>query len=1015
MKDKTPAFVLADDRGAPFSSQTDVLAIEHRDVEFVSRTKFITEPDGGVRSEYFIERVVRNTDGSVSRDIIARPESAETWSAQTHQYLDQFNAEGKPGKLMIVYEGRTRAVDFKVLENSVNNKNIRFTTIASDMNSMEDITQAYKRNRVPAREAELLKAGWSQAEVDGAKKYELWVRTKDASLTAATAIDRYQAVLAEQLAVGRFEGAVQELGKGPEKALTQARENLLRTRPPAEHEAIRRVFGEKIADAQRIERAQFMEIQTKPLTGDQIPTEIYTRGKRAYDTLSAQVAALQSEFRMSSGEIQSLRLTLGVDTPYIARADFDRLYQEPHLGRPTNANPVGPSAMVRYWAEMNDPATLPKAAWSKQSEPDTTKLAQDAAKSIEEAAKAVAEKPVAPVPRSRPALVPAGPAPVQPGPAAPATSGRTGIATAITPERQAEFERAFPQTQYMPTAQGLAAQNKVTSEVVASVEKAIEKAFNQWYFAVYGDKATFDRWAHGWAVDIAVQAIVPRVAADLAAGKAVSTQDLYLARQGAVRLAAEDTSGKPGAPVVGQPLEVTNAQAQKETITALPEGATVEFGRVTITTTQFTDPAQGKLASNSRLDVPVLSKDHQDIVRVTLPDGKQYTLLYKDFIAQTTQGIEEQHRIEQKAHEVTAASLASTNLTKGFLGLISGKIARLDLATPEGKALVTAVANVQSTVVRDLVSPIGGSQTTTADMKASPAYIGLTDALTAFQLATKQAKPAYQTIGVDEVVGAAILAVGGPDALARSFTQARVTAGEAEPSRNVLVRLWQRFTNFLKRIFSPPPSPEPPAVFTPEALSPDEAVKKALEDLDAAKLALADQEAQLVVLQAKQAVETDALRLAGRIVSESGDALASQKETLRSIEERIARIQTRLEELLAGQPNLVNQNADAKALQAALGVPVKNVSSTGRCLNLFKGQKIVLPKTNVPFVIGRTDDVQVRVPDAIDQSVFVDMFSYHLRAVFYHYRFRLQYGTTIYHLMAQRPFFRKTTGVIRNR
>ncbi len=380
-KEKTVAFILADDRGGPFSKQTDAVVAAHGDVEFVARTKLITEPDGGTRTEYFIEKVTRNLDGSISRTPEQRPVTSEEWSAAIHAKLTELGPDGR-SKLAIIYEGRTRAVDFRV---EPNNKDIRWTIVASDQNTVEDITQSWKRNRVAALEVDLLAAGWTQDEIDAAKQYHLWVRT-DQAFTKDTIVGHYQNVLAEQLATARFDAAISGIAKAPERSLVAARDALLATTPADQQGGVRATFDRLIADAQRVERAIFSEIQTKPLTAAEIPTEIYNRAAASHAQLEATVTSLQQQFNLSNDQVTSLRQGFGVDGPFMSRAEFDSLFASPSLARPTNQNPIGPTAYARYWAEMNSPDTIPQAAWSNRTQPDVAQVAARTQAQVSEAA-----------------------------------------------------------------------------------------------------------------------------------------------------------------------------------------------------------------------------------------------------------------------------------------------------------------------------------------------------------------------------------------------------------------------------------------------------------------------------------------------------------------------------------------------------------------------------------------------------------------------------------------------------
>lgn len=384
---KARAFVLADE-GVPFRQYTDAIIEESPDAEVLFRTKYITEPSGAVRTEYYSEAIVRNADGTFVRREISLA-SQDEWNAAIQREL--LNRADRPQSVLIIYEGRTRAVDLKV---TAANKQIRWSVVAGDQNNMEDITQAFKRNRVPARADELLAEGWTTEEITDASSYTLFFRSQDGRFTGDTVIDSYfRPVLDEQLATVRFEQTVDAFFRQDE-ALVSARDELLSMRP-GERDRIFATFDELRADARRVAFAQSQEIQTRPLSGEAIPEEIYTRGRVAYDAMQARLNALRDEFGLTEDQTTRLAKLWGIDEPYLARAEFERIFTQTPTD-PSISRPVGPAQYARYWAETNNPDTTPRFAWHQKTDPDTVQVARRAADAIR-ATRRVAPDVAAPV------------------------------------------------------------------------------------------------------------------------------------------------------------------------------------------------------------------------------------------------------------------------------------------------------------------------------------------------------------------------------------------------------------------------------------------------------------------------------------------------------------------------------------------------------------------------------------------------------------------------------------------
>jgi len=357
------AVVIADD-GVSYENTTDTFLSRQMELRgqneiTLARTKYKTELEGDQKTEYFFETVTRNADGTVIRKITDTFTDQDSWGAKIHQSLAQ-----DPQKIAIVFEGRTRAVDLKVEDTS---KLVAWTVIASDSNTMEDITQAWKRNRVAAGTGAA--ETWDESIKTEFSQYSLLVRSGNTDLTADNIIDIYQTRLIEKLARDNFDITLRQIAETPKSGIDTVR-SLLSDR--SDFAKISADLDTVLTNVDRVIRASVTEIFYKPLDSDQIADVVYNRGKGVYDQLKSGVDTIVDQYKLTTQEAEVIRRQLGIDEPYIARTTFDQILASP--ARTPDLSLIGPSGLVRNWAMTNTKTDLPKYAWAQSADADTVAI-----------------------------------------------------------------------------------------------------------------------------------------------------------------------------------------------------------------------------------------------------------------------------------------------------------------------------------------------------------------------------------------------------------------------------------------------------------------------------------------------------------------------------------------------------------------------------------------------------------------------------------------------------------------
>jgi len=357
---KALAVVIADE-GVSYKITTDDYLSRQMELRgqteiTMARTKYKTELGGNQLTEYYLETVTRNTDGTIQRKITSSFIDQDAWSQKIHQLLAQ-----DPQKITIVFEGRTRAVDLKVEDTS---KNVAWQVIASDANTMEDITQSWKRNRVAASTGAA--ANWSPDDIDQFSRFSLLVRSTDDSLTADNVIDTYQQRLGQKLARDNFDTTVRQIAEAPKKYVDDIK-TILKAR--SDYDQIAASLDLLSADVDRVARASIMNITYKPLNSDQIPDVVYNRGRLVHEQLKSGIDAIVDQYKLTDIQTDSIRQTAGLDQPFISKVEFNSLLDQP--SRFQDLSLTGPNGLVKNWAIANTKDRLPQYAWSQPVNPQT--------------------------------------------------------------------------------------------------------------------------------------------------------------------------------------------------------------------------------------------------------------------------------------------------------------------------------------------------------------------------------------------------------------------------------------------------------------------------------------------------------------------------------------------------------------------------------------------------------------------------------------------------------------------
>jgi len=384
---KAHAFVLIDD-GVTFGTTTDGLIQAYDGAQVVARTKFITDPNGGVHTEYYIERIIRYSNGNFER--VATPiGSLDEWNGAVKELLEG----GQPQDLLIVYEGRARAVDLKVLPES---KNIRWNVVANDTNTMEDITQAFKRNRVPAQQSDLIaNRGWTPDDVKSASEYTLLVRTDNTSLTKTNIIDHYKSVLDDAIGKTSVESRLTKIAEFQTNALTIAKNELLKTVDVKDQTSLTKQLDALIQDAERVKQLQIQSISKTPLQGEAIGKEVWTRGKESYASLENTLKQLTDSYHLDADQVKTVKVAFGLqDSGYITFEEFTTMWKNPVKTMP--APGAGPLAEVTYFAQTTHPDMMPQALFHGSSDPSVVKKAATTTTAVAKRTSTAARYPFTP-------------------------------------------------------------------------------------------------------------------------------------------------------------------------------------------------------------------------------------------------------------------------------------------------------------------------------------------------------------------------------------------------------------------------------------------------------------------------------------------------------------------------------------------------------------------------------------------------------------------------------------------
>ena len=365
---KTQAIVNIDN-GVTYEVTTNGFIKGYSDVEVIARTKFYTNPEGDEATEYFFENVVRNSDGTITRTPIKEVSSMDDWNSTIREYLE---GENKPESLMIVYEGRGRAADLKP---NLGHKNMSWSIFTDDTANMEDLTQAVKRNRVFGLQNELLDQGWNDLEIENATKYNLLVRTDNTNLNVDNVVNFYEKVLQNDLAKSNIETRILRIANSQTTALESIKDQLISNLPSSRKDWGISLFDILINDAKRVGTQQVSEITRKPLAGEEIAVEVWSRGSVSYNNLERTFANISREFNLSSSEIIKFKTSLGIDKGYIIKHSFLELWKSP-VKNVIYSNPQGINQEVLYFAQTTSPDRMPSAIFLAKSQPDTLKIAQ---------------------------------------------------------------------------------------------------------------------------------------------------------------------------------------------------------------------------------------------------------------------------------------------------------------------------------------------------------------------------------------------------------------------------------------------------------------------------------------------------------------------------------------------------------------------------------------------------------------------------------------------------------------
>ena len=371
LKGKTHVIVNVDN-GVSFGVSTDALVKNYDSVQVVARTKYKTYSNGAVNTEYFFEKVTRLTDGTVETVPIREITTLDDWQKAIVGYLGEGNS---PDSLLIIYEGRARAVDFKP---TIYHKDFRWTIIANDTNDMEEITQAVKRNRVFAQQKALLEQGSLTADqIKEATEFDLWVRTDNVNLTKVNVIDHFEEVLRNNIARNNVETAFSRIVRTQTDVFEDVKENLLsKTVNSQKRQKIIKELDTLIADAQRIEQLQARELARKPLTGETLAEEMWLRGKGSFDRINVSLESLAKNYNISSKELQLIKIKFGLEGDFIGHDEFISLWKSTDK-EVTVFQPKGPKQEVLYFAQSSTPQNLKDVAifQSASNPPTETKIA----------------------------------------------------------------------------------------------------------------------------------------------------------------------------------------------------------------------------------------------------------------------------------------------------------------------------------------------------------------------------------------------------------------------------------------------------------------------------------------------------------------------------------------------------------------------------------------------------------------------------------------------------------------